>query len=116
MESGEIRDLANQNYNDDIFQDTKLFQGERFMYMDLNKRTLSIEGRKVLEKARELVGKSFKYRGEFNISNPKYQIKALIKKYMKNDLKEFDEIFKELSTKMENQVYKLGFLKNNKFV
>lgn len=94
--------------------------------MDLNKRTLSIEGRKVLEKARELVGKSFKYRGEFNISNPKYQIntwdagwyqiKALIKKYMKNDLKEFDEIFKELSTKMEGQVYKLGFLKDNKFI
>ncbi|MBU3182773.1 hypothetical protein [Clostridium psychrophilum] len=107
----EIRDLANQNYNDDIFQDTKLFQGERFIYMDLNKRTLSIEGRKVLEKAREVLVKSFKYIGEFNIANLKYQIntwdagwyqiKALIKKYMKSGLKQFDEIFNELSTKME---------------
>ena len=69
MGNDEMRDLANKNYNDDVFQDTKLFQGERFMYMDLNKRTLSIEGRKVLEKARELLVKSFKYRGEFNIAN-----------------------------------------------
>ncbi|HEY8891589.1 MAG TPA: hypothetical protein VIM70_15185 [Clostridium sp.] len=126
MGNEEIRELADKNYNDEIFQDTKLFQGERFIYMDLKNRFLSNEGRKVLEKAKELVVKSFEYRGEFNILNPKYQIntwdagwyqiKALIKKYMKSDLKEFEELFKKLSTKMEPQVYELGFLKNNKYI
>lgn len=124
MSNEDIRGLSNKNYNDDVFQDTKLFQGERFMYMHLKNRALSIEGRAVLEKARELVVNSFEYREDFNISNPEYQIntwdagwyqiKALIKKHIKNEMKEFDEIFNKLSTKMEPQVYELGFLKNRK--
>lgn len=123
MSNNDIRSLANENYNDDVFKDTKLFQDERFMYMYLKQRSLSVEGKEVLEKAKELVTKSFKYREEFNISNPEYQIntwdagwyqlKALMKQYMKNELKEFDELFSILVTKMEPQVYELGFLKKS---
>lgn len=123
MSNDEIMQLANEFYNDDVFLDTKLFKGERFMYKKLIKADLSSEGRIILEMARKLVKESFKYREEFNKINVKYQInswdagwyqiKALIKKYMIKELKEFDEIFNKLSMKMKPQVYELGFLKAN---
>lgn len=126
MGNSEMRNLANKYCNDDVFQDTKLFPSERFIYKSLNKRNLSFEGNAVLEKAKNLVIKSFELREEFNLNNPEYhintwdagwyQIKALLKKYMRNELKEFDELFSKLVDKMEPQVYELGFLKKSTLV
>ena len=40
-----------------------------------------------------------------------YQIKAILKKYMKDELKEFKELYKKLAEKMLPMVYELGFLR-----
>ena len=71
--------------------------------------------------ANDLVKSSFKYRELFNESHPEYQInnwdcgfyqiKALLKEFMPDDLKEFRTIYKQLADKMRPMVYELGFLK-----
>lgn len=118
-------DLGEKN-NSNSYKFVFDFLNDDIEMLNNEKRTLSKEGRAVLEKARELLVNSFEYREEFNISSPKYQIniwdagwyqiKALLKKHMKSGLKEFEEIFNRLSTKMELQVYEMGFLKDNKFI
>ena len=40
-----------------------------------------------------------------------YQIKGVLKEYMPEALKEFNELFKKLADKMRPMVYELGFLK-----
>ena len=67
------------------------------------------------------VWSSFKYREVFNESHQEYQInnwdfgfyqiKALLKEFMPDDLKEFRVLYKQLADKMRRQVYELGFLK-----
>ena len=94
---------------------------ERYVYTILKGIELSKEARNVLDKAIELTRKTFKYRLLFNDEHPEYQIlnadcgwyqlKALIKEYMPNELKEFQKLYKDLSDKMRPMVYELGFLK-----
>ncbi len=79
------------------------------------------EEQAVLDKANEIVGATFKFRELFNGSNPEYQImnwdcgwyqvKALAKEYGKNQLDEFNALYKALADKMRPKVYTLGFLK-----
>ena len=76
---------------------------------------------KVLSAGRDLVINSFKYRESFNESHPEYQInnwdvgwyqiKALLKEFMSDDLKTFHTLHKQLGDKIRQQVYELGFLK-----
>ena len=76
---------------------------------------------KVLSAGRNLIINSFKYRELFNESHPEYQInnwdcgfyqlKALLKEFMPNDLKTFRTLHKQLGNKIRQQVYELGFLK-----
>lgn len=40
-----------------------------------------------------------------------YQVKAILKEYMPNELKEFRELYKKLADKMRPMVYELGFLR-----
>ena len=71
--------------------------------------------------AKELVVKSMKYRQIFDEENEEYQInnwdygyyqlKALCKQYLPNDLKAFQNVYKEFSEQLKPMVYELGFLK-----
>lgn len=118
----EMLDLA-EKYNNDYTYEDALNSDERFAYTKLQeiKDNLSPEAKAVLDKATELVKKSFKYREMFNESHPEYQInnwdcgfyqiKALLKEFMPDDLKEFRNIYKQLADKMRPMVYELGFLK-----
>lgn len=118
----EMLDLA-EEYNNDYTYEDALNSDERFVYTKLQeiKSDLSPEAKAVLDKATELVKKSFKYREMFNESHPEYQvnnwdcgwyqIKALLKEFMPDDLKEFRNIYKQLADKMRPMVYELGFLK-----
>lgn len=122
MSKQEMLDLAEQ-YNNDYTYEDALNSEERFVYLKLQdiKDNLSPEAKAVLEKATDLVKKSFKYREMFNESHPEYQInnwdcgfyqiKALLKEFMPDDLKEFRTIYKQLADKMRPMVYELGFLK-----
>lgn len=126
MSEEEIKDLANgklnrEDINDDVAIDIENFGEDRFVYKKLQEIELSEEAQKVLEKARELVKSSFKNRELFNQEHPEYQIncwdagwyqiKGLLKEYHKEELDEFNKLYKDLEDKMRPMVYELGFLK-----
>ena len=122
MSKQEMLDLA-EKYNNDYTYEDALNSEERFVYLKLQeiKDDLSPEAKAVLDKATDLVKSSFKYREMFNESHPEYQInnwdcgfyqiKALLKEFMPNDLKEFRVLYKQLADKMRPMIYELGFLK-----
>ena len=122
MSRDEIMNLANQHNNDDVYNDARTDK-DRYTYEMINKykSLMSTEALNTLEKANELVIKSFKYRNLFNEDHPEYQIntwdagyyqlKALWKEYLNDDFNEFRMLYKKLNDKMIPLVYELGFLK-----
>ena len=120
MSKSEIESLANKYNNDDCFSDAHS-SSERFVYTKLQTISLSPEAQAVLDKASDIVRKTFKYRELFNQEHPEYQInnwdcgwyqiKVLCREYMPEELKEVKEIYKKLADKMRPMVYELGFLK-----
>ena len=120
MSKSEIESLANEFNNDDCYNDAHT-SPDRFVYQKLQEIELSPEAQAVLDKANEIVKKTFPYRNLYNDSHPEvqinnwdcgfYQIKMLCKEYMPDLLKEFKEIYKTLADKMRPMVYELGFLK-----
>lgn len=119
MSREEIMSLANENGNDVCYQDANV-STDRYVYKLLQNITLSNEAQLVLDKACELVRKTFKYRMMFDEDNENYQInnwdasyyqmKSLWKEYAKDDFEEFKSLYKKLSDKMRPMVYELGFL------
>lgn len=117
----DIKILADENENDEVYEDIKAFGDERFIYKKLNELNLSKESQDVLDKAIKLTKDSFKYRVIFNEENPEYQvntwdagwyqIRILLKKFMTDDYNEFLELYKKLEEKMRPLVYELGFLR-----
>jgi hypothetical protein len=120
MPKNDIMSLASENGYDFTFNDANV-SNERYVYTKLQGIELSEEAKSVLDMAIDLVKASFKYRGMFDEEHPEYQImnwdcgwyqiKGMLKEYMPNALKEFNELFKALGDKMRPMVYELGFLK-----
>lgn len=121
MSVDDIEELADEHENDDIYDDIKAFGDERYVYKLLKNIILSEESQLVLDKAIELTKKSFKYRNMFNEEKLEYQIntwdagwyqiKGVLNEYMKDEYKEFVELYRNLEEKMRPMVYELGFLK-----
>lgn len=111
------RSTMNNNVEEDIQNHGK---EERYVYEKLQNTTLSPDAQAVLDKARELIVKSFALRDMFNQEHPEYnietwdagwyQIKGLLKEYMPEDLKDFTKLYKEFEDRMRPLVYELGFL------
>ena len=120
MSKDDIMSLASENGYDFTFNDANV-SNERYVYTKLQGIELSAEAKAVLDLAIELTKASFKYRGLFDEEHSEYQImnwdcgwyqiKGMLKEYMPNELKEFNEVFKALADKMRPMVYELGFLK-----
>lgn len=120
MSKTEIESLANEYNNDDCYNDAHT-SPERFVYKKLQEIELTPEAQAVLDKACDIVRKTFKYRELFNEEHPEvqinnwdcgfYQIKMLCKEYIPDLLKEFKEVYKVLADTMRPMVYELGFLK-----
>ena len=122
MSKEQMLELASENNNDDMYNDCSVSE-DRFVYRWLqeHKEELSDNAKKVLNKAIELVEKSMAYRELFNADHEEYQInnwdcgwyqiKAMLKEYMPNELKEFNELYKEFANGLRPMVYELGFLK-----
>lgn len=121
MSKNDVEELAIKNNNKEVLDDLSKFGEERFAYEYLKDKKLSKEAKAVLDKAIELTKKSFEYREKLNQQNPNYnlnswdagwyQIKIILKEYLKDDLEEFNKIYSQLESKLENLVYELGFLK-----
>ena len=120
MSKNDIMQLANDYGFDFTFNDANV-SNERYVYTKLQGIELSEEAKTVLDKAIELTKASFKYREMFDEEHPEYQImnwdcgwyqiKGMLKEYMLEELKEFNELYKKLADKMRPMVYELGFLK-----
>lgn len=122
MSKERMLELASDNNNDDMYNDCSV-SNDRFVYTWLveHKEELSPLAKQVLNMAIELVEKSMKYRTIFNEDNEQYQInnwdcgwyqiKAMLKAYMPNELKTFNELYKAFAEQLRPMVYKLGFLK-----
>lgn len=123
MSVNDIKVLANhaKDGSDDVWQDIKAFGEERFVYNKLQEITLSEDAKAVLDLATKLVKDSFKYRKDFHSAHPEYQvntwdagwyqIKAIVKEYLPEELKKFNELYKRFEDRMRKGVYKFGFLK-----
>ena len=122
MPKQEMEDLANTYSNQECYNDVHT-DSDRYVYKYLEEHynELSDDAKDILESARESVRKSFKYRKLFNEEEPKYQInnwdcgwyqvKALLKMYMPDDLKAFQNKYKAFGNRLRPLVYELGFLK-----
>jgi len=116
-----MKQLADDNGFDELYQDSISFNQERFVYKELQKVKLSPDAIDVLNKANELVVKSFPERKRLHNLHPEwhlnawdagwYQIKKVLNDCMKDDLKEFNILYKEFENRMREGVYKFGFLK-----
>ena len=120
MSREEIMNLAEENDNDECYEDAATSK-ERFVYKYLKNVTLSPEAQAVLDAANKLVVDSFQCRQDFAADYPEYQInnwdcgyyqlKGLWSVYMKDEFKQFRDLFNNLADKMRPMVYELGFLK-----
>lgn len=122
MPTAKMQELANNNRYDEMYQDAQGVD-DRFVCKWLNdhKTEISPEAQAVLDYATTLVEQSMKYRNVFNEDNENYQImnfdcgwyqiKGMLKEYMPNELKQFNDLYKKLAEKMRPLVYAVGFLK-----
>lgn len=116
--------LNPEDTNDYIRDDLEEFGTERFVYKKLKEVTLSPDAREVLNRASDIVRKSFKYRMSFS-KTPEgskyqintwdagwYQIKGLCKNIpeLKADMDDFSKSYKKFEERMRKLVYELGFL------
>ena len=120
MPKDDIMDLADSSDNTDCYNDANTSE-DRYVYKHLKTIKLSKEAQAVLDKATEIVRKTFPYRTLFDEAHPEYQInnwdcgwyqiKALAKEYMPEDFEQFKVLYKQLADKMRPVVYEVGFLK-----
>lgn len=122
MSRDDMRKLAlGEHSNDDVYYDLQIHaQDERYLYTLLQQATLSADALAVLVKASELVVESFKFRKQFNLESPGYQIntwdagwyqiKGLLNAYMRNELRDFFLLYRNFEDRMRPLVYELGFL------
>ena len=111
-EAGLDATYAEANAAPDRYMVKALAEAEPFM---------SDEAKAVLAEARRLVKASMKYRVLFDDEHPEYQVrnfdaswyqvKAVLKEYMPEELKKFRELTKKLADRMRPAVYGLGFLR-----
>ena len=119
MSREEMERLADENNFDATYNDAHT-ASDRYVYKFLSTARLSPEAKAVLDSARDLVRKSMKLRALFNEEHPEYQImawdcgwyqiKAMLKEYMSDELKAFRALYAKFADKMRPLVYELGFL------
>ena len=120
MPNEQMLQLSNDNGFDELYHDAN-GDHDRFVFNKIQQSSFSPDTIEVLNKAIELVIKTFPYREQLHEEHPEwhlnawdagwYQIKLILKKYFKDDLKEFNLLYKTFEDRMRDGVYKFGFLK-----
>jgi len=117
-------ELANKYSFDELYKDVKNTpEDSRYVHTLLLSgiyKKLSPDAKAVLDKATELLEKSFPFRILLHQEHPEYhlqcwdagwyQIKLILKEHYKDDLKEFRNLYKKFEERMRPLVYELGFL------
>jgi hypothetical protein len=120
LSNEQMLQLANENGFDELYHDAQ-GDNDRFVSNKIQESSFSEDAAEVYNKACELVVKTFPYREQLHEEHPEwhlhtwdagwYQIKLILKKYFKDDLKEFNVLYKAFEDRMREGVYKFGFLK-----
>jgi len=120
MSRQENVDLVNEHHNDSVYNDARTDE-DRFVYKEFQGLTLSPDAQVVLDKAIELVRKTFEFREIANDEHPEwhiqtwdagwYQMKKMLKAYMPAELKEFQVLYRALEDRLRDGVYEFGFLR-----
>lgn len=122
MSNEQMQTLASSAENgfDELYYDAQ-DDHDRFVFNKIQESTFSQDAVDVYNKACELVIESFKYRSMVHEEYPEYhlnawdagwyQIKKILNLYLKEDLKEFNVLYKTFEDRMREGVYKFGFLK-----
>ena len=121
MSNEEMQDLSNTYNYREMYNDTKAFNEDRYVYNLLQETTFSPDAQKILDMAKELTKKSFEEREDYGDEHPKYhlhcwdagyaQLKPMLKERYKEDYDAFVVAYKEFENRMRTGVYKFGFLK-----
>jgi hypothetical protein len=121
MSNKEMSELANKHNFNEMYQDAKRFNEDRYVYNLLQTTNLSDDAKEILEMARELIRKSFEMRTTYHAEHPEYhlntwdagwaQMKPMLKEYFKSDYNAFVEKYKAFENRMRQGVYTFGFLK-----
>ena len=121
MSNQEIQELANNNRYDELYQDARNFKQDRFVYNKLQQIKLSDDAIEILDMSKELIINSIEFRKIMSQDYPEYylntwdagwyQIKLILKEYMKDELNKFKDLYKNFEHRMREGVYKFGFLK-----
>ncbi len=121
LSNEEMKQLADENSFNEMYQDAKAFPNNRYIYDLLQHTPLSDDARDVLESAKQLIRNSMSFRQAYHEANPQYhlhawdagwaQLKPMLKEYYKADLGEFIGKYKAFEARMKEGVYTFGFLK-----
>ena len=123
MSNAEIHQIADSTTTGflDASRDSIIYNNDRAAFKELQNLVLNDDSRNVLNEARRLVEISFSKRNNFHTLYPQYnlnawdagwyQIKKILELYFKDELKEFNELYKTFEVRMREGVYKFGFLK-----
>ena len=121
MSHEEIKELADKYSNGECYNDVKQYGKDRYVYKLLSSLSLSDDAKEVLEMAKDMVRRTFEYRELMNEEHPEYnlqawdtgwyQIKLIAKEYCKDELKKFNEKYKEFENRMRDGVYTFEFLR-----
>lgn len=121
MSNAEMAELANKNNFNEMYQDTKKFNKDSYVYILLQTTNLSPDAKEILDMAKALIVKSFTMRATYHAEHPEYhlntwdagwaQLKPMFKEYFKADYEAFVEKYKAFEDRMRLGVYKFGFLK-----
>ena len=121
MSNAEMRALADKSGFQEMYEDSKHFPDDIYVYKLLQSTKLSEDASIVLEAARELIRLSMSLRETYHDENPKQhlqawsagwaQLKPLLKEHFKPQYDAFVVLYKKFEDRMREGVYKFGFLK-----
>jgi len=121
MSNKEMSELANKCGFNEMYQDSKQFPEDRYVYKLLETVHISDDAKRILEYAKELIRKSMSVRQTFHEEYKEChlnawdsgwaQLKPMLKKIYPEELKTFNELYKKFSERLREGVYKFGFLK-----
>lgn len=120
MSYKDIKSLAQQHYLNEIEEELRFTNEERFVYNKIKDTELSKEAQAVYNQAVYLLEKTFEYRAIANQEHPEwdlnrwdagfYQIYKIVDNYNINGLDDFKNSFSKLESKIEMKVYNFGML------